>query len=38
MGLDNLATDGQSHSGALRLGGKERLEDALGFLNWKPDA
>ena len=36
--FDNPATDGQSHPGALRFGGKEGIEDEVGVLAGKPAA
>ena len=38
MRFDNPPTDSQPHAGALWLGREERLKDALGFFNWKPNA
>src|SRR2546423_13750489 len=32
MRFDNLPTDRQSHAGALRFGGEERLENAIGSI------
>ena len=38
MRLDDPPTDRQSHAGALRFGGEECVENALGLIDRKPDA
>src|SRR5271156_5904557 len=38
MRLDDPPTDGQSDTGALRFCGEECVENALGFIDRKPDA
>ena len=36
--LDNPPTDGETHTGALHLGGEEGIEDAIDFCHRKADA
>src|SRR5260370_410517 len=38
MRLDDSAAEGESYAGAVRLGGKERLENAFRSFDRKPDA